>query len=370
MMGDKIIMAGKKKTSKKPPVKKRKNRSKFRPSFRDRAIFSFACAMLNIDSIRNAGDENEDLLGMGYISCFRNLSHSIEMLCKAVLAQRSLFLLHKNLNSFDELFPKPAELEENCGAWVALARASKLFKSDFSNEDSGRLERILFARNRCEHGEFFIPNFKTEMHTIASAAEIVVRVYDMQFRNGNLLEEIKRYGSKDIVNAYHLTIQENSKDFKELETKVAALKKGGGKFIFCWNCHYGFAQLNAAEDEYTCLWCNDVRKKKICQAKNCGDVFWDAPTSTRLNCSKFHLGDSINLTGLTLSQLSGVGATSVPSHSEVITFGSSAPGSGSVITNAIGFNSWIDMAGAANPKSDEDQSTDDKPIDPKESEEK
>jgi len=352
-----------KKRTKNPHVKKRKNRSKFRPTFRGRAVYSFACAIENIETIRDTDDQEEEFKGMIYISCFRNLSHSIEMLCKAVLAQRSLFLLNKNLNSFDELFPKSSEQEENCGAWVALARASKLFKSDFTNEESGRLERILFARNRCEHGEFYIPNFQNEMHTIASAAEIVVRVYDKQFRNGNLIQEVDKFCSEDAIGAYKSTIQENSKDFKALEKKVAAMRKKGTKLVVCWTCHYGFAQLNSTEDEYTCLWCNDTRKKKVCQSKGCGDEFWDTASGTRTNCFKFHIGDQLSLGSMTLGQamLGSTGTPSMSSMADMLNFGSGSIASGaSSLASATPIGSWIDMSGAANPKLDEDQTTDEK----------
>jgi hypothetical protein len=357
----------KKKSEKKAAPRKRKNRSKFRPTFKSRAVYSFANCLNAIEAIRDGNESEGDSFGMMFISAYRNLSHSIEMLCKSTLDQRSPFLLHKNLNKLDDLYPKVSLQEETCGAWVALARASKLFKTKFSNEDSVKLERVLFARNRCEHNEFYISNFANEMHTIASAAEVIVRVYNDQFRQADLLKEVDVFSSKNAVQAFYSALRENSNDFKKTEAKIQRLESKGAVFTTCWSCHYEFAQLDETASKYKCLWCNDERVLKTCSISGCASQFWDVLDSSRTECNRMHLGSP-----MTMSQLASghamMGSTAMTSGSAIISMKSGSPISDSVWLTTMpydaisNYNPWVNMGSLANPPGEEPNDDDtDKP---------
>lgn len=279
--------------------KKRRSRSKFRPTFKERAIFSFSkslCAMGEIREIIQDESSEHQQIGIQLMTCYTELSHSIEMLCKATLLQRSPYLILEKLAPFDTAFPDEKSLAENtCGAKVALARASKLFRKKFTNEHLGKLLKVIESRNKIIHSDYFIKEFTQEIHFLVSAFSIVVDVYDNQFREADLIREAQSISQQDISQIYKRSIQEISADFKKLEVKIKKLKNEGVQFIRCLNCYYPFAKLDSKHNNYNCLWCGDTKHKKICSLKTCNKEFWIEEGSERTTCgSIFHLPEAFS----------------------------------------------------------------------------
>jgi hypothetical protein len=279
--------------------KKRKPRSKFRPTFKSRCVYSFCKSLEAYSEIQELmGDEDSgsESLGMAFISCYKSLSNSIEMLCKATLEQRSLFLVLENLDHFDTMYPNDKALSQHtCGAFIGLARASKLFRTKFDNSELGQLNRILDSRNQAEHNEFHIQAFDKEIHYLVSAFQIIVKIYDNQFREGDLIKEASEFASHDISSVYERAIEENSKEFKIVSAKVKELEKKGTEFTRCINCYYPFAALGPDKKSYNCMWCNDERIKKTCTDPSCKNEFWIPKDSAKNICDGIHLTSFLNL---------------------------------------------------------------------------
>jgi|GEM_PF-5164443 hypothetical protein len=267
--------------------KKRLQRTNFRASYKNRCEFSFSKSLEAIGMISEQlrGDYESQRLGLLFVSCYKSLGHSIEMLCKATLNQRSPFLVLEKLNSFDEVSPKEDALSENaCGARVALARGIKLFKYSISMEEIQRLLKVIELRNQAQHKEFAVSNFQNSFHEIVRAIEILILIYNEQFRKGNLLNEADSLSDEEIVEIYQRTKAEASADFVGTEKEFARLSKQGISFITCVNCGYDFGRLASDGKNYACLWCSDERILFKCTHESCSETSWFLRGNARFTC--------------------------------------------------------------------------------------
>jgi len=339
----KAASTGKSRTSKPAIAKKRKQRSQFRPSFRDRCVYSFAKSLESLQHIKEETDD-ANVTGMAFMSCYKALSHSIEMVCKATLEQRSSYLVLEDLGHFDTSYPKESALSENaCGAKVALARASKIFKSEFTTSDLGRLEKIINARNCCEHKEFFIQDFDKEVHHIVKAMEIVVRVFDYQFRNGDLIEFSEKHSEYELKDIYEQMLLETSNEFKEVEEKAERLKKKNTNFCRCENCNYTFAEIASDGNSYKCLWCGDERLKKTCSVMTCKTIYWSPKDNPSLKCGRMHFEDSLTFVTATAAGSSFIPTLLNQNSSSLLNNAAILAGQG-ITLSPTDISPWMSMA--------------------------
>lgn len=276
---------------------KRKPRSKFRPTFRQRSVFSFgkAFVMLNEATDKDA-DLSEHAKGMYFMSCLKFLSHSIEMLSKATLVGRSPFLVLKELTEFDKMFSNKNELEgETCGGYVALARASKIFKKDIRPEELAKLNQIIKKRNLGEHREFYISNFDQERHLIVSGAELVVAIYDSQFKNANLLQEASECLNVDLTNIYLTILEISSDEYAKVQKKLKKLGKAGRAITVCEKCYYETALLSEDKKIYECLWCEDKKFHIKCSVHSCSNHMWSTSDDVKQKCRGMHFLSNIEI---------------------------------------------------------------------------
>lgn len=282
---------------------KRKPRSKFRPSFRERCVFSFGKAFALLHEATDKGfDLDEHLKGMHYMSCLKHLSHAIEMLSKAVLASKSPFLVMKELGEFNKMFADKSALDgETCGGHVALARASKLFKKEIRADDLAKLTQIIDRRNLGEHREFYIASFDQERHLVISAAELFVSIYDSQFKNADLLEESSDCLQIDLKSIYSTLLETSSAEFAKVQKEIKKLLKQERIITVCEKCYYETALVSGDKNSYECLWCKDRKKRVKCSVTTCNEFIWADEVSSGQECGRLHFFNkslSRNILGL------------------------------------------------------------------------
>jgi hypothetical protein len=149
---------------------------------------------------------------------------------------------------------------------------------------------VINSRNRITHNEYYIQDFKKEKHFLGTAFQIVVSIYDDQFRNANLVTEANNLRLADVSVIYARSSKEITDDFRRTEAIVKRLKSKGKQFARCTNCYYPFAELSPESSSYKCLWCEDSKIKKICSNSYCRQEFWTPSNKPESECDRgFHL---------------------------------------------------------------------------------
>lgn len=223
----------------------RRERTKFRPTFKDRSIYMFSKTGSSLFQLNSTlpNKHKSPHMGMSVLASYKYLSNSIEMLCKATIEQVSSFLLTEKIDDFSKGY-LPANYVQNqrtCGGQTALARASKLFRNEITPLEYNSLEKIIDKRNQATHSEFTIKDFRGEIHDLLAGMEVVRKIFDSQFRDANILASAEFYVTT-FKNDYEVLLEKNSQDFIKLEKTVQKLSKKF-KFMDCFNCEYPFAKL-------------------------------------------------------------------------------------------------------------------------------
>jgi hypothetical protein len=288
--GSKIKSKKNKKAAEKDD-KKRRSRHQFRSTYRERAKHSFAKAVLSLHEASEGLNDEEapPLVGLNLLESYRSTGHSLEMLSKEVLERTSPFLTLTKLEKLDDPFSQTPDSDETtCVGRVALARASKLWKTKTSKAEIGLLDRIIDKRNACEHRSFGIKNLQNSIKEIIPALVVIKKVYDDEFRDASLLLECEGL-FKDVKGNFEQLETENSKGFEKSEKAVAKAIKQNKTVITCLNCFYKMALLDDPGESYKCLWCEDERKKVKCSFKDCGRDAWVVNGTVEGDCGEYHL---------------------------------------------------------------------------------
>lgn len=280
----KFLMA-KKAQTKSPSTKA--IRHQFRANYKIRCIYSFGESVITLHHANVALQKpNYDCskVGLHLVTCYRSVAHSLEMLCKSSLDRISPYLTLQKLESFDELKPKNKE-EHTCVGRVALARASKILKYRISEAEIGLLFRFIEKRNECEHRELNIKNLKNAVKEIVPAQELIIKLFNKEFRDGALLKECDRlYDKHKVADLFESVALENSEEFEKIFKRVARLKKKQ-TVLTCLNCFYEAAIVDLNGKKYKCEMCEDEKVLKKCYYPTCSKELWVSATETNPDCN-------------------------------------------------------------------------------------
>lgn len=247
-----------------------RKRYEFKCDFRARSVFSFGGFLMSLDEVRDCLSEDcldRNMAGLYLGDSYKYLAHSIEMLSKACLMQKSSLLVLDKLSFLDKNNDdlKDASKEVYCVGAKSLIRASKFFKKSLTYEDVYSLLRVIEERGKFEHRFFVVKSLKGSMHLLVSNMQLVVDIYNRQFREGDLIGEL------DVENLFDSFVTEFSKDFRKVETAKNKKVKLGSRFVRCLDCSYDFAELLDV-NSYECLWCGSKRFRKVCSEGGCDQV--------------------------------------------------------------------------------------------------
>lgn len=269
----------------------RNSQIEFVAGYRDRSIYFFSQCVNEFSSLQEMQDEENEKyyfhIGLKVMSCFVDLSHAIEMLCKESLSSISPFLVLRKIDTFNKvenLDPPPDE--ETCTCIEALGRAFKIFRGNISLEEINTLRGVVYVRNSVVHRDFSIKKIELQIQNILFAMNVFVQVYNKQFDEGDLLLEIVSLVDEENIERYSAAQIENSTTFKEVLKEFERLKEQNETFVFCDRCNYQFGHVT--EDIYHCIWCKDAGEKRKCSVPSCGVEFWVSKDSVTVECGNFH----------------------------------------------------------------------------------